>query len=171
MDRDERNDERDETAQLAVTFAMDYLSFDQEDPDRWRQVLARYLFAESSHGHGWPGQGRQRAEFAVAGRHHLDGALCWVDVRVRVTPYHRLLPAAAGLPEPTGPGTPPAAQGTGAVRGDAVLASAPPPAAIGWVAEAAIWYRMSVPVRRSRSGAVFVDLGAAGGSAESGSRP
>ena len=84
---------------------------------------------------GWDGTGRQRAEFAVPGRVGVDGAgRLLVDVRVRVTPYHRVRsPAGDPDPEPEPAGPP---------------AVAPAPTGRGWRGLASLWVRMTVPVVR-----------------------
>ena len=79
-----------EAAALAGAFAVDYLSWDEEDPARRGRVLLGYLAAASGAPSriGWNGEGRQRADFALPGRVRPDGeGRVLVDVRVRVTPY------------------------------------------------------------------------------------
>ncbi|HEY0816548.1 MAG TPA: hypothetical protein VGE11_24990 [Pseudonocardia sp.] len=123
-------------ASLAGAFAVDYLSWDEDDPERRGQVLVEYL---STPGRdparlGWPGQGRQRAEFALPGLVRPDGdGRVLVDVRVRVTPYravgeHSADPADAEAQVP------------------GVAAAAPAPTGRGWRGLASTWIRLSVPV-------------------------
>ncbi|HWM59779.1 MAG TPA: hypothetical protein VNO83_18255 [Pseudonocardia sp.] len=137
-----------EAAGLAAAFAVDYLSWDQDDVARRGQVLAGYLREPGPDPAylGWSGAGRQRAELAVPGRICADpqGRLL-VDVRVRVTPYEavgdvrsRARPGAAAgsadaAPEPRA--------GTGSVP-----AVAPAPAGRGWRSLPSRWVRLWVPV-------------------------
>jgi len=127
-----------EAAALAGAFAVDYLSWDEEDPARRGRVLHDYLVVP---GHdpariGWTGHGRQRADFALPGRVRADGdGRVLVDVRVRVTPYHAVGEheprQAARDPEPLALGVP---------------AVAPAPTGRGWRSLPACWVRLSVPV-------------------------
>jgi hypothetical protein len=130
--------ERSEAAALAGAFAVDYLSWDEEDPARRGRVLRDYLTVPGNDpAHlGWSGQGRQRAEFALPGRVRPDGeGRVLVDVRVRVTPYRavgeREARATAPEPEPEVTGVP---------------AVAPAPTGRGWRSLASCWIRLSVPV-------------------------
>ncbi|WP_219413307.1 hypothetical protein [Pseudonocardia nigra] len=128
-----------EAAALAGAFAVDYLSWDEDDPGRRGRVLLDYLPAPGRDPDrlGWSGRGRQRAEFALPGRVRPDGeGRVLVDVRVRVTPYravgdHGPEPAAATEPEPGIAGIP---------------AAAPAPTGRGWRSLASYWIRLSVPV-------------------------
>ena len=125
-----------EAAALAGAFAVDYLSWDEDDPERRGRVLVEYL---STPGRdparlGWPGRGRQRAEFALPGLVRPDGdGRVLVDVRVRVTPYREV-----------------GDHGGDADPGDAhvpgVAATAPAPTGRGWRSLASTWIRLSVPV-------------------------
>jgi hypothetical protein len=125
-----------EAAALAGAFAVDYLSWDEDDPQRRGRVLVDYLRTPGRDPArlGWAGRGRQRAEFALPGVVRPDGdGRVLVDVRVRVTPY---LPVGAHRvgAEPDGadvPGAP---------------AAAPAPTARGWRSLASTWIRLSVPV-------------------------
>ncbi|MFC4950377.1 hypothetical protein [Pseudonocardia sp. GCM10023141] len=127
-----------EASALAGAFAVDYLSWNQDDPERRGCVLVDYLSTPGSDPArlGWSGRGRQRAEFALPGGVRPDGdGRVLVDVRVRVTPYravgdHGGEPAAAE-PEPDIAGTP---------------AVAPAPTGRGWRSLASYWIRLSVPV-------------------------
>ncbi|MGI5127125.1 hypothetical protein ACQEVB_09975 [Pseudonocardia sp. CA-107938] len=129
-----------ESASLAGAFAADYLSWDEDDPQRRGRVLVDYLSSPGTDPThlGWSGRGRQRAEFALPGRVRSDGdGRTLVDVRVRVTPYRRTGRPAAGTPEwaeaPDTAGIP---------------AVAPAPQARGWEALGSYWIRLSVPVVR-----------------------
>jgi hypothetical protein len=125
-----------EAAALAGAFAVDYLSWNEDDPERRGRVLVDYL---STPGRdparlGWPGQGRQRAEFALPGLVRPDGdSRVLVDVRVRVTPYREVGEHGADA-------DPADAQVTGA------SATAPAPTGRGWRSLASAWIRLSVPV-------------------------
>jgi hypothetical protein len=143
-----------EAAALAGAFAVDYLSWDEDDPDRRGRVLLNYLPVPVPVNDparlGWSGRGRQRAEFALPGRVGPDGdGRLLVDVRVRVTPYrsvgdHGVDPAPDTEAEPgTVAGTP---------------AAAPAPTGRGWRSLASSWIRLSVPVVLE-SGRLVVDAG------------
>lgn len=124
-----------EAAALAAAFAADYLSWDEDDPELRAHVLGEYLAARRPVLLGWSGQGRQRADFAVAGTVRPDGdGRVLVDVRVRVTPYRRV-PGGRPLP-PDDPDE----------DGPTVPAAAPAPAARGWRGMPGRWVRLSVAV-------------------------
>lgn len=128
--------DRAEAAALAAAFAADYLSWDEDDPDRRGRVLVTYLAAPGRHPAqlGWTGTGRQRAEFALPGRTRPDGdGRLLVDVRVRVTPYRAV-----------GEHGPAVEHGGPAVAG--IPAAAPAPTGRGWRSLASVWVRLSVPV-------------------------
>ncbi len=129
-----------EAAALAGAFAVDYLSWDEDDPARRGLVLAGYLPVPGADPArlGWSGRGRQRAELALPGLVRPDGdGRVLVDVRVRVTPYRQVggLAGPAGEqpvePEPELAGAP---------------AAAPAPTGRGWRSLASHWLRISVPV-------------------------
>ena len=125
-----------EAAALAGAFAVDYLSWDEDDPERRGRVLVDYLPTPGRDPArlGWTGKGRQRAEFALPGLVRSDGdGRVLVDVRVRVTPYAAVGPHSAS-PEPAH------ANVAGA------LAAAPAPTGRGWRSLASTWIRLSVPV-------------------------
>jgi hypothetical protein len=131
-----------EAAALAGAFAVDYLSWDEDDPDRRGRVLVEYL---STPGRdparlGWPGKGRQRAEFALPGlvRPEGDGRVL-VDVRVRVTPYRAVGDHGAGDDAPN-------ADADARAETQGVAAAAPAPTGRGWRGLASTWIRLSVPV-------------------------
>jgi hypothetical protein len=127
-----------EAAALAGAFAADYLSWDQDDPDRRGHVLAEYLAltGPTPSRLGWSGQGRQRAEMVLPGLVRPDGeGRVLVDVRVRVTPYRRV----GGTAERP-------AEAPSEVLGSP--AAAPPPTARGWRGLPSYWIRISVPIAR-----------------------
>ncbi|GAA0931182.1 hypothetical protein [Pseudonocardia zijingensis] len=127
-----------EAAALAGAFAVDYLSWDEEEPARRGRVLRDYLVVPGGDPAriGWNGEGRQRADFALPGRVRSDGdGRVLVDVRVRVTPYR-----AVGEHE----GRPSGADAEQAQVG--VPAVAPAPTGRGWRSQASRWVRLSVPV-------------------------
>lgn len=124
-----------EAAALAAAFAADYLSWDEEDPDRRARVLGDYLADRRPVHLGWSGHGRQRADFALPGLVRPDGVgRVLVDVRVRVTPYRRV---PGGRPGPA----------DDLDDGPAVPAAAPAPAARGWRGLPGRWVRIGVAVR------------------------
>lgn len=126
-----------EAAALAGAFAVDYLSWDEDEPARRGRVLLDYLRTAGSDPArlGWSGRGRQRAEFALPGLVRPDGeGRVLVDVRVRVTPYR-----SVGDHGVEGPAEPePDVAGAPAV--------APAPTGRGWRSLASCWIRLSVPV-------------------------
>ncbi len=125
-----------EAAALAGAFAVDYLSWDQDDPERRGRVLIDYLQTPGRDPArlGWSGKGRQRAEFALPGVVRPDGdGRVLVDVRVRVTPY-----VAVGEHGANTDPDPPDLLGA--------AAAAPSPAVRGWRSLASTWIRLSVPV-------------------------
>ncbi len=95
---------------LAAAFAVDVLSWDEDDPDRRDGVLRRYLGGGAlPRVAAWSGRGRQRAEFALPGAVRAAGpGRLLVDVRVRVTPYAPTgaRRSATGLPIGDAAGTP-----------------------------------------------------------------
>ncbi|MBO0849282.1 MAG: hypothetical protein J2P20_07465 [Pseudonocardia sp.] len=136
-----------EAAALAGAFAADYLSWDEQAPERRGQVLAQYLPSDvvgNAALLGWSGKGRQRAEFALPGAVRPDGAgRVVVDVRVRVTPYR-----AVGQPSEPAP--------VGDLEVAGVPAVAPAPTARGWKSLDSYWVRLTVPVNRDQ-GRLVVD--------------
>lgn len=128
-----------EASALAGAFAVDYLSWDQDNPERRGHVLTDYLSAPGSDPArlGWSGRGRQRAEFALPGRVRADGdGRVLVDVRVRVTPYR---PVGERTTD-----TVTAVEAEPDIAG--IPAVAPAPTARGWRSLASYWIRLSVPV-------------------------
>jgi hypothetical protein len=131
---------RADAGALAAAFGVDFLSWDESDPQRRGRALAPYavppVLEEQLASTGWPGRGRQRGEFALPGAvialsEEEDRLL--VHVRVRVTPFRRLTRAPACvrhsmdvLPYP---------------------AAAPAPTDPGWVGLDSYWYELLVPVR------------------------
>ena len=131
---------RADAGALAAAFGVDFLSWDEGDPQRRGRALAPYavppVLEEQLAGTGWLGRGRQRGEFALPGAvialsEEEDRLL--VHVRVRVTPFRRLTRAPACvrhsmdvLPYP---------------------AAAPAPTDPGWVGLDSYWYELLVPVR------------------------
>jgi hypothetical protein len=126
-----------EAAALAGAFAVDYLSWDEEDPARRGRVLHDYLAVPGGDLSriGWSGKGRQRADFALPGRVRHDGeGRVLVDVRVRVTPYRAVGEhdgRAGREPDRAPVGVP---------------AVAPAPTGRGWRSLPSCWVRLSVPV-------------------------
>ncbi|GAA1869420.1 hypothetical protein GCM10009836_57490 [Pseudonocardia ailaonensis] len=123
-----------EAAALGGAFAADYLSWDEDDPERRARVLGDYLAARRPVRLGWSGRGRQRADLALPGLVRPDGdGRVLVDVRVRVTPYAEV----PGRRHPAEPAED---------DGPAVPSAAPAPAARGWRGLPAQWVRLSVAV-------------------------
>jgi hypothetical protein len=58
-------------------FALDYLSFDEDDPHRRHQVVQRHLPDEISGRLGLDGLGRQLADVAVPGVTDVVGECVW----------------------------------------------------------------------------------------------
>ena len=129
--------DRADASAMAGAFAVDYLSWDEDDPARRGRVLREYLptGATDPARLGWSGRGRQRAEFVLPGRVRPDGeGRVLVDVRVRVTPYRAVadrVPTPEPEPQPEVAGVP---------------AAAPAPTGPGWRSLASHWVRLTVPV-------------------------
>lgn len=129
---------RADAGALAAAFGVDFLSWDEGDPQRRGRALASYamppVVEEQLAATGWSGSGRQRGELALPGAViALSDDRLLVHVRVRVTPFRRLTrtPACARhstdvLPFP---------------------AAAPAPTDPGWVGLDSYWYELLVPVR------------------------
>lgn len=141
-----------EASGFAARFAADYLSWDEDEPERRVAALRPYLADEQSAVLGWSGTGRQRAEIVTPGRTVRYRAAVIVEVSARVVLYERIPVAAAasasqaGFPEETVPSL---AFGP---------ASAPAPDTAGWTAGAGWWVRIAPPVRRHPDGRLVVDL-------------
>ncbi|MFC5995648.1 hypothetical protein ACFQE5_15640 [Pseudonocardia hispaniensis] len=126
-----------EASALAGAFAVDYLSWDEDDPARRGLVLADYLAAPVGEPSrlGWSGSGRQRAELALPGRVRPDGqGRVLVDVRVRITPYRPVGNRGEEAPAQVEP----------EIAG--IPAVAPAPTGRGWRSLPSYWVRISVPV-------------------------
>lgn len=132
---------------FAAQFAMDYLSWDEDDPQRRGVVLARYLArttpAEAAE-LGWSGSGRQRADFCLVGKivagTERDPRVS-VDVRVLVTPYMQV-PIKDSARRPVDPEVVRAFEA--GLGGDP--SAAPAPHADGWMPLASRWLRLDVTV-------------------------
>jgi hypothetical protein len=142
-----------EACGYAVRFAADYLSWDELEPTRRPAALRHYLADPGMADVGWSGQGRQRVEWATAGRtvELAGGSVVVVEVTARVVLYHRIphAPEDAWRP-PVGEATPSLA---------VAPSSAPPPTVPGWEASAGWWVRIAPPVRRDHDGRLVIDLG------------
>ena len=142
-----------EACGYAVRFAADYLSWDELEPTRRPAALRQYLADPGMADVGWSGQGRQRAEWATAGRtvELASGSVVVVEVTARVVVFHRTphAPEDAWRP-PVGEATPSLA---------VAPSSAPPPVVPGWEAGSAWWVRIAPPVRRDHDGRLVIDLG------------
>jgi hypothetical protein len=129
---------RADAGALAAAFGVDFLSWDEGDPQRRGRALAPYavppVVEERLAATGWSGSGRQRGELALPGAViALSEDRLLVHVRVRVTPFRRLTRTSACvrhsmdvLPFP---------------------AAAPAPTDPGWVGLDSYWYELLVPVR------------------------
>lgn len=150
-----------EAVWIACAFALDLTSWDEDNPERRGDVLARYLPEVVDVDRlGWDGRGRQRSETAIPGEvTHVDESHVQVDVRVRVTPYVRQHGVAVLHP------TPVHEPGVGAV-----YAAAPAPVAAGWIACDSEWVRLVIPVGRTATGGLVVDLGSAENDADNAPR-
>lgn len=125
---------------VAVPFAVDYLSWDQNERPSRQMALSRVVAARTTVD-GWDGTGRQWADSsAVVGFVRGGGDRAVVTVRVRVTPFA----AAASTPPAVG-------------RSDAGpnVASGPVLSAPGWMPEQARWVSVAVPLAK-RGGRVVV---------------
>lgn len=169
----------DEARQLAECFALDYLSCDEDDPDRRRMALEPYLARRSDALLGWPGdkpgKGRWRAVQARAGEVLPYGHGFTVDVKVLVEVFEPIPepdPAADadsvadvedhdaehdcggdGDESSAGPSPPRPELPLGA-RWSAVPAASAP----GWRQVMSIWQRLGIPVRRHDLGHLVVEL-------------
>lgn len=130
--------------QLAVCFAVDYCSWDEDCPTAHRIALCRYL-APGASAAVWDGRGRQGATQAYPGRSEPGDSpgLWWVHVRVLVTRYQRA--ARPALVRPVSPidlaGRP---------------SSVPVPDDPQWRAVETAWVDLEVPIRELSSGEIHV---------------
>ncbi len=150
-----------EATGVAVRFAADYLSWDEDEPERREAALRQYVADPRSAVLGWSGVGRQRVELVVPGRTvDFRGAIV-VEINARVALYERVGPPPSRLRDrlgasndpdwpPPGESTPPHAT---------FPASSPPPSAPGWASGAGWWVPLAPPVRRHHDGRLVVDLG------------
>jgi hypothetical protein len=142
-----------EACGYATRFAADYLSWDELEPARRPAALHQYLADPSMADVGWNGRGRQRADWATAGRTVVlaSGAVVIVEVTARVVRYHRTSLTCEDMwSPPNGEATPSLAFAP---------ASAPPTTVPGWEPGAAWWVRIAPPVRRDHDGRLVIDLG------------
>ena len=126
-----------EAAALAGAFAVDYLSWDEDDPERRGRVLVDYLPTPGRDPArlGWTGKGRQRAEFALPGPGAARRRRPRAGRRPRPRhPVRRGRARTARAPSPT------------TRRSPGRLAAAPAPTGRGWRSLASTWIRLSVPV-------------------------
>ncbi|GAA5118335.1 hypothetical protein [Pseudonocardia adelaidensis] len=141
---------RADAGALAAAFGVDFLSWDESDPERRGRALAPYVVPpvreERLAAAGWPGSGRQRGELALPGAViALAEDRLLVHVRVRVTPFRRLTREPVCVRQSTDVLPYPAA--------------APAPTDPGWVGLDSYWYELLVPVREL-TGQWRVDIGA-----------
>jgi hypothetical protein len=136
-------------AQLAVRWAIDFCSWDEDNPSRRDVALRRYLHQATAI-RGWSGSGRQRATFAVAGAvwiDEIDPDVAWVDVETLVTPYEprpvRAISDASGKPSGESQRSRPSA--------------APAPEPSGWRALDSAWMQVIAAVRRLPAGSFVID--------------
>jgi hypothetical protein len=142
-----------EACGFATRFAADYLSWDELEPTRRPAALRQYLADPGMADVGWSGRGRQRAEWATAGRtvELAGGGVVVVEVTTRVVLYHRTEHATEDVwRPPVGEATPSLA---------VAPSSAPPTTVRGWEPGAAWWVRIAPPVRRDHDGRLVIDLG------------
>lgn len=166
----------DEARQLAECFALDYLSCDEDDPDRRQLALEPYLARRSDALLGWPGdkpgKGRWRAVHARAGEVLPYSHGITIDVKVLVEVFERTAvpdpPAAAdaasageshgaetgSAAESTAGPSPPRAELPLGARWSSVPAASAP----GWRQVMSIWQRLGIPVRRHDLGHLVVEL-------------
>jgi hypothetical protein len=129
-----------EACGVAVRFAADFLSWDEDEPDRRLVALRQYLTGPDMPSVGWCGGGRQRADVVTAGRVVVLGSgVVIVEVTARVMLYRRLEPESVP-PQVLAPSSAPAAAVNGGGLGSP------------W------WARITVPVRRDFDARVIVDL-------------
>lgn len=138
-----------EARSLAGAFAADLLSWDEDEPRLWHEVIHRYLPGADVTSLGvWSGTGRQRVDVVLPGLVRRDDLThVQVEVRVRITAY---------VPNPRAP------HGLAAVErpdipAHMVASTAPPPAAAGWRGCSAQWARLMVPITRNLAGELAIN--------------
>jgi hypothetical protein len=155
----------DEAAAFAARFAADYLSWDEDEPERRAAALRQYLADPRSAVLGWSGTGRQRAELVIPGRTVRFHGTVVVEVTARVVLYERTSPAPTRLRDHRDPGPEPIDDPDWPPMGEPAPllasgpASAPAPAAPGWGPGAGWWVPLAPPVRRHHDGRLVIDLG------------
>jgi hypothetical protein len=147
-----------EATGFAGRFAADYLSWDEDEPERRAMALRQYLADPRSAVLGWSGSGRQRAELVIPGRTvRYQGAIV-VEITARVVLYERTSPAPTAMwDQSLDAGRPPIDQALPPLAAGA--SSAPAPSAPGWAPNATWWVSLAPPVRRHRDGRLVIDLG------------
>ena len=126
-----------EAAALAGAFAVDYLSWDEDDPERRGRVLVDYLPTPGRDPArlGWAGKGRQRAEFALPGPGAIRGRRSRAGRRPRAR--HPVRPGRRPPPKP---------RARRRQRRRRTSPRRPRRTSRGWRSVASTWIRMSVPV-------------------------
>lgn len=158
----------DEARQLAECFALDYLSCDEDDPERRRVALEPYLSRRSDALLGWPGEkpgrGRWRAVHARAGEVLPYSHGVTVDVKVLVEVFART-PAdqtsTSDAEDDERPPTEAAAENLCSAPElplGARWSAVPGAYAPGWTHEMSIWQRLGIPIRRHDLGHLVVEL-------------
>jgi hypothetical protein len=146
-----------EASGFAARFAADYLSWDEEEPERRAAALSQYLADPHAAVLGWSGSGRQRADLVIPGRTvRYQGAVV-VEITARVVLYQRTGADGENTWDqalgddwpPMGESTPPLAT---------TPSSAPAPTSSGWTPGAAWWVPLAPPVRRHHDGRLVIDL-------------
>jgi hypothetical protein len=143
---------------VAVPFAVDYLSWDQDNRESRQVALARSAVPDTTVD-GWTGEGRQWADSPTAvgiARAGRDRAV--VTVRVRVVPFTATSDTSSDTPAEPAPDAPkegsePAPESSGSVPDETPggvpnVASGPVPGESGWRAGAPRWLNVAVPVAR-----------------------
>lgn len=130
-----------EAAAFAGRFAADFQSFDEDRPTRRAEVLRPLLADSQACTWGWSGAGRQRADSPLPGRiYRSSETVVFVEVVVRATTYARACPQPDVIGRPDGEDVD--------LAGLVGPSCAPPDSDPGWVAVAANWLRMTVPITR-----------------------
>jgi hypothetical protein len=122
---------------LAAAFGVDFLSWDESDPERRGRALVPYVAPPTREEQlvraGWSGSGRQRAELALPGSVvRLNANRLLVHVRVRVTPFRRVGDRLMGARDTTDVLPFPAA--------------APAPSDPAWLGLDSYWYELLIPM-------------------------